>query len=247
MNVGPNTIGYIGVSNYTVAVSAAQAVQRIIGVEIDWDNIDPIEGNNETVTLTIDATGGDYTVSYGGQTTAAIAEAATAATLETALEGLSSIGAGNVLVSGSAGGPYTIEFVEDLRHANATAITTNAAGLTGGAGTAVVAVTAQGAADASETLASGTVVAAGEKVIPAGTIIYKSGGKYIPAPNGATLVRGECYIALRDIFQAFTTEPMAGEVSDNCTVFLDRLLLGNPHVTEAAFLTAFPGVQVVRD
>lgn len=53
-------------------------------------------GNNEVQTLTIDATGGTFTGTYGGQTTAAVAYNATAAVLKAALEALSTIGTGNV-------------------------------------------------------------------------------------------------------------------------------------------------------
>jgi trimeric autotransporter adhesin len=45
------------------------------------------------------ASGDSFFVSYGGETTAAIAVGATAATVDTALEGLTAIGAGNVTVS----------------------------------------------------------------------------------------------------------------------------------------------------
>lgn len=53
-------------------------------------------GNNEVQTLTINATGGTFTGTFGGQTTAAVAYNATAAVLKAALEALSTIGTGNV-------------------------------------------------------------------------------------------------------------------------------------------------------
>lgn len=59
------------------------------------------------VTLT-SATGGTFTLTYKGQTTSALAYNASAATVQTALQALSTIGSGNATVSGSAGGPYTI-------------------------------------------------------------------------------------------------------------------------------------------
>ena len=54
------------------------------------------------------ATGGTFTLTFGGQTTAAIQYNAEATAVQTALEALSTIGPGNVAVSGAAGGPYTI-------------------------------------------------------------------------------------------------------------------------------------------
>lgn len=55
-------------------------------------------GTNEVQTLTINATGGTFTGTFGGQTTTALAYNATAAVVQAALEALSSIGSGNVAV-----------------------------------------------------------------------------------------------------------------------------------------------------
>jgi hypothetical protein len=57
---------------------------------------------------------GTFTVSYLGQTTAGQAYNVAAATLQTALQGLSTVGAGNATVAGSAGGPYTVTFASAL-------------------------------------------------------------------------------------------------------------------------------------
>lgn len=57
-----------------------------------------IKGNNEVQTVTIDATGGTFTTTFGGQTTSAVAYNASAATYQAALEALSTIGSGNVSV-----------------------------------------------------------------------------------------------------------------------------------------------------
>ncbi|MGB3602714.1 MAG: hypothetical protein WBA38_04080 [Gordonia sp. (in: high G+C Gram-positive bacteria)] len=51
----------------------------------------------------------DYTVTVDGQTTSSLSTM-TAAALKTALEGLSTVGAGNVTVTGSSGGPLTASF-----------------------------------------------------------------------------------------------------------------------------------------
>ncbi|WP_324666443.1 Phage major capsid protein [Mycobacterium canetti] len=68
----------------------------------------------QTVTISGSPTGGTFTLAFRGATTGNIAYNAAAATVQTALEGLSTIGAGNVAVSGSAGGPYTCTFVGAL-------------------------------------------------------------------------------------------------------------------------------------
>lgn len=64
----------------------------------------------QTVTISGTPTGGNFTLTFQGQTTGAIAHNASAATVEAALEALSNLGASDVTVTGSAGGPYTVTF-----------------------------------------------------------------------------------------------------------------------------------------
>lgn len=97
----------------------------------------PTNGVNEVKTLTIDAAGGTFTLTYAAQTTSAIAFNALASVVQAALIALSTIGAGNISVSGSAGGPYTITFLGTLSGLPQT-LTSTATSLTGGAGTATV-------------------------------------------------------------------------------------------------------------
>lgn len=103
---------------------------------------------DEIQLITITATGGTFTLTYEGQTTDAIAEAATAATVQTELEQLSNIEIGDVVVTGSAGGPYTLTFGGNLADENVAALTADGALLTQavGTGTAVVATDTVGAA-----------------------------------------------------------------------------------------------------
>lgn len=74
---------------------------------------------------------GNFTLTYKGQTTGNITYNAASSAVQTALQGLSTIGAGNATVSGSAGGPYTVTFASALA-TDTTALTGNGAGLTGG-------------------------------------------------------------------------------------------------------------------
>lgn len=84
----------------------------------------------QTITITGSPTGGDYTLTFDGETTAAIAYNANAAAVDSALEALSNIGAGNVTVSGTS--PKTVTFTGTLAGASQPLITADASGLTGG-------------------------------------------------------------------------------------------------------------------
>lgn len=101
--------------------------------------------NNEiqTITITGGPTGGTFALTYGSQTTPGIAYNATAATIRAALAALSSVGgAGNVAVSGSVGGPFSVTFQGTLADTNVGSITADGALLTGGTSPAVAATTA---------------------------------------------------------------------------------------------------------
>lgn len=86
---------------------------------------------------------GTFTLTYNGQTTGGIAYNATAATVQTALTGLSTVGAGNATVSGAAGGPYTVIFTGTLAQASQSTfpLSGSGAGLTGGTFSIVSALT----------------------------------------------------------------------------------------------------------
>lgn len=80
--------------------------------------------------VTVTATGGSFTLTFNAQTTAVIAFGATAATVQTALLALSTVGTGNALVTGNAGGPFTVTFRGTLAD-TVLPLTGSAAGLTG--------------------------------------------------------------------------------------------------------------------
>lgn len=84
----------------------------------------------QTVTITGSPTGGTFTLSFQGQTTAPIAYNAAAAAVGSALEALSSIGAGNVVVAGT--GPWTVTFAGALANQGVDLMVANGAALTGG-------------------------------------------------------------------------------------------------------------------
>jgi hypothetical protein len=82
-----------------------------------------------TVTITGSPSGGNFTLTFGAQTTSGIAYNASAS-VESAFEALSTVD--DVTVTGSAGGPWTIEFVGTHAYSNVGDITASGAGLTGG-------------------------------------------------------------------------------------------------------------------
>ncbi|MGW7636096.1 hypothetical protein [Streptomyces decoyicus] len=114
----------------------------------------------QTVTVTGTPTGGTYTLTFSGQTTAGIPYNATAAQVKTALEALSNVNPGDVTV---AGGPHpgtavTVTFVGQYLGDDQTQMTASAASLTGGTSPAVTVTTATAggaatATDGTQTLA----------------------------------------------------------------------------------------------
>src|SRR4051794_1675780 len=100
-------------------------------------------GANEqqTITITGAPTGGTFTLTLNGATTAPIAFNAAAAAVTTALEALPNVGPGNVLASGGAlpGTPVVVTFQNQLGRQNVAALTA-AASFTGGT-TPAIAIT----------------------------------------------------------------------------------------------------------
>lgn len=116
------------------------------------------DGANEvqTVTITGAPTGGTFSLTFKDQTTPALAFNATASAVQTALQALSTVGAGNATVAGSAGGPYTVTFAGAL--ANTDVETIDPVGsFTGGTSPAIAtAVTTPGGSGAILTVTDDT-------------------------------------------------------------------------------------------
>ena len=94
----------------------------------------------QTITILGSPTGGTFTLSYAGQT-ASLPYSVTAATIQSALQGLSTIGAGNVTVTGSSG-TFTVTFINALALSPPQMLTATSA-LTGGTSPVVVISTTQ--------------------------------------------------------------------------------------------------------
>ena len=105
----------------------------------------------EAQRLTLDAAGGNFTLSYGPTTTAPIVytpadSAGTAARIQTALQNLGAAGPGEVTVRAVTGGPNlgTYQIVFDQIGFDIPLLAANPAGLVGGAATAKVATIIDG-------------------------------------------------------------------------------------------------------
>lgn len=121
-------------------LQVCQPDPNILGFLIGGDTIlTPSEV--QTVTITGAPAGGTFTLTYSGQTTATIAYNAASAAVQSALVALSTTGTGNVTVTGSAGGPYTVTFTGALAGTNVAALTADDSGLTGGTAPEVVVAT----------------------------------------------------------------------------------------------------------
>lgn len=86
-----------------------------------------------------------FTLTFQGQTTGSIVAAATAAQVRGALEALSNVDPGDVLVVGSSSGPWTVTFQGQYVGVNVTQMTATP---TGGTGTVTVATVTDGASPA---------------------------------------------------------------------------------------------------
>jgi hypothetical protein len=117
-------------ADFATRASLITGVARAVAI----DNYIPAFNDQQRLTEFGAPTGGTFTFTFNGQTTGALAYNITAAALKTAIEALSSVGAGNTVVTGGPlnTAPITIEFVGTLAGANQPAITVNTAGFTGG-------------------------------------------------------------------------------------------------------------------
>lgn len=160
--------GAMGTAAVTVTFQGTLASQFIEPLTVDTTNTlgatvavsvvtltEGSAGANEVQVLTFYGTpsGGTFTLTYDGQTTAAIAYNADAATVDAALEALSNIGAGDVTCTGGSlpGTPITITFGGALANTNVPLITATVSSLTGGSISAAISTVTPGV----EALATG--------------------------------------------------------------------------------------------
>lgn len=110
---------------------ALSSNQDLVSVAVIQEGSNSGVNEVQTVTLANGPTAGTFTLTFQGQTTAGIAYNATTATVTSALEALSNIGVGDVAVTGSTGGPYTVTFQGALASTDVLQMSGSAASLTG--------------------------------------------------------------------------------------------------------------------
>jgi hypothetical protein len=148
---GGQTTAAIAFNASAAAVQTALAALSNVGAGVAGTY------SQQSVQIVGGPTGGTFTLVFGGQT-ATLAFNASASAVQTALQGLSSIGSGNVTVAGNAGGPYTLTFAGTLTGPQAL-FTGSTASLTGGAAassTLVIATTITGAASVPNVKVTGS-------------------------------------------------------------------------------------------
>ncbi len=167
----------------------------------------------QRVTITGTPTGGSFTLTYAGQTTTAIAYNATPAAVQTALEALSNVGVGDIVVTGGPGPgtPYTLTFANSLAERDVAQLTA-AGSFTGGSSPAVAVTTlTPGVTGVAGTLhqAVSTTAALRLQVVTAAPPVEQRGARPLlnPASPAFTSIGG--VEGDSDMEADFTTTPAA--------------------------------------
>ncbi len=116
---GNSDIVYIGAGNVSITTGFELSAGEELFIAIDnaskvYVVANPSQNEQQLVTYVSGAANETFKLSFEGEITTALAYDAAAATVETAFELLSTVGAGNGTVTGSAGGPWTVEFTGDF-------------------------------------------------------------------------------------------------------------------------------------
>lgn len=133
---------------FTVTTSTTNGGVLAVSVTVETEGI-AATNEKQLVTLAGPPSGGTFTLTFDGQTTATIDYDASAATVDAALEALSNIAAGDVTVTGNAGGPWTVEFLQAFAATDVPLMTGDGSSLTG-SGSITGATTTQGSPGTNE-------------------------------------------------------------------------------------------------
>lgn len=122
-------------SSSGVAQADAQPTAAMVRNGVNDPAVSLTVKNVVMTTITGAPAGGTFTITVNTHTTAGLAYNAAASAVQTAIQGLSGIGAGNAIVTGNAGGPYQITFAATI---GSPAVSASGASLTGGTSPAAV-------------------------------------------------------------------------------------------------------------
>eukprot|EP00913_Durusdinium_trenchii_P005642 g5260.t1 len=181
--------------------------------------------SNEQQAVRVYATGGTFTLTFSGQTTAATAWNASAATLTTNLEALSTITDVTVTGTGTPADPYLVEFV-DPGNQNLAEMTADASLLTGGGGLVTTITTGSAGTDEVQTVTIGAGVTGG-------TFTLSFGGE-----ETATIAYNAAASAVETALEALGTIDglsVSGSAGGPWTITFDSATLGS---TDVALLVA---------
>ncbi len=161
-------------------------------------------------------------------------------TVQKAFQGLSSIGSGNVSVSGSDGGPYTIEFTGKFAGEDLAQITADASKLTGTTPSVAIATTQDGANGPGTgletcTVATGCKVGADEftsGISPPSSLAIDSEGSIYAAGHPGFCVLGGCGVqkfnASATSVEPFAPDQLSAAVLVESTKGASRLVAVDP-------------------
>lgn len=170
---------------------------------------------NEGQKVKVDATGGHFKLGFEGVETGEIVARVKASVVEEALEGLATIGEGNVVVSGgdsaSEFAPYAIAFVGDLGNRDVEELTVDGSGLSGGGATASVSTTREGSGPGRLYVTAGSgagakLLAFGPLVTPARVALPALSRELANARAVATDFDGNVYVSTQTQVQVFDPE-----------------------------------------
>lgn len=222
-----NTFSVVGLQPYvnpgqarrlSVALAASLTLSKgtVLGEQLGTNAI-------HKVAITGSPTGGTFTLTFGAQTTAGIAFGASVLQVQAALEALSSIGNGNVKVTGGwndVGATFFVEYVGTLGAASQTTITCSIASLTGGTPAQATSSTQAGAAGSPGTFKAYNDQNTDGSQVPVAILQYDcatdgSGNITIGAQTGGGPF-GETYKTAPAYFSGtFLTADLTG-YDDNC-------------------------------
>jgi hypothetical protein len=119
VNLGTGGAGTLQVTMNGASAQASYDVPAAAGSQVALTSIaaaiNAITSNNDLQTVALNnAVSGTFTLSFGGQSTGAIAVGATAATVRAALAGLSTVGGAANVTVGQSGNTYTVGFTGAL-------------------------------------------------------------------------------------------------------------------------------------